>query len=194
MALAPVTGRYHEAALDRNLAEMRLCCDSAASHRFSDSNFKHPCGVIARPRPGDPVFQRWSIQAEGRGVLGPPVKPGDDIGENRRQHSRGMISPSFASSSPSKIRGRRECRVMASPMARLQKKMQAAVTTGSAGSTGIPRAMVLRLIRDLPGVRALIATVVERKLGFTQLDSSVGESGPHDFAVCLNSFVSAQSA
>jgi hypothetical protein len=26
-------------------------------------------------------------------------------------------------------------------MARLQKKMQAAVTTGSAGSTGIPRAM-----------------------------------------------------
>ncbi|TMK40535.1 MAG: hypothetical protein E6G70_27560 [Alphaproteobacteria bacterium] len=38
-------------------------------------------------------------------------------------------------------RGRRECRVMASPMAHLQQKKQAAVTTGSAGSTGIPRAM-----------------------------------------------------
>jgi len=30
---------------------------------------------------------------------------------------------------------------MASPMAHLQQKKQAAVTTGSAGSTGIPRAM-----------------------------------------------------
>jgi hypothetical protein len=44
---------------------------------------------------------------------------------------------------PPKDRGRRECRVMASPMARLQQKMQAAVTTGKAGSTGIPCATVL---------------------------------------------------
>ena len=42
---------------------------------------------------------------------------------------------------PWKIRGRGECRVMTSPMARLQQKTQAAATTGSAGSTGIPRAM-----------------------------------------------------
>src|ERR1700758_3158690 len=51
---------------------------------------------------------------------------------------------------------------MASPMARLQQKKQAAVTTGQAGSTGIPCAMVLRLIRDLPGVPGLIATVTLR--------------------------------
>ena len=44
-----------------------------------------------------------------------------------------------------------------SPMARLQTKKQAAVTTGSAGSTGIPCAMVLRLIRVLPGVPGLLA-------------------------------------
>ena len=37
---------------------------------------------------------------------------------------------------PSETRGRRECRVMASPMARLQQRKQAAVTTGSARSTG----------------------------------------------------------
>jgi hypothetical protein len=36
---------------------------------------------------------------------------------------------------PPETGGRRECRVMASPMARLQQKKQAAVTTGSAGST-----------------------------------------------------------
>jgi hypothetical protein len=33
--------------------------------------------------------------------------------------------------------------MQAAPMARLQQKKQAAVTTGSAGTTGIPRAMVL---------------------------------------------------
>jgi hypothetical protein len=33
-------------------------------------------------------------------------------------------------SCPSEDRGHRECRVMASPMARLQQKKQAAVTTG----------------------------------------------------------------
>jgi hypothetical protein len=45
-------------------------------------------------------------------------------------------------------------------MARLQQKKQAAVTTGSAGSSGIPCAMVLTLIRDLPGVHDLLVTVV----------------------------------
>jgi hypothetical protein len=33
--------------------------------------------------------------------------------------------------------------MLAAPMARLQQKKQAAVTTGSAETTGIPRAMVL---------------------------------------------------
>jgi hypothetical protein len=43
---------------------------------------------------------------------------------------------------------------MASPMARLQQKKQAAVTTGSAGSTGIPCAMVLTVSFALsPGTR-----------------------------------------
>src|SRR5450755_2463076 len=39
---------------------------------------------------------------------------------------------------------------MASPMARLQQKTQAAVTTGLAGSTGIPCAMVLTVSFVLP--------------------------------------------
>jgi hypothetical protein len=42
------------------------------------------------------------------------------------------------------------------PMARLQKSKQAAVTPGSAKSSGIPCAMVLTLIRALPGARALL--------------------------------------
>jgi hypothetical protein len=58
-------------------------------------------------------------------------------------HSRGMKCPSDASHAALEVRGRRECRMLAAPMARLQQKKQAAVTTGSAGTTGIPRAMVL---------------------------------------------------
>src|SRR6185369_14893335 len=60
---------------------------------------------------------------------------------------------------PSQIRGRRECRVKASPMARLQTKKQAAVTTGSAKSSGIPCAMVLQLICDLPGEPGFLAPI-----------------------------------
>jgi hypothetical protein len=45
-------------------------------------------------------------------------------------------------------------------MARLQQGKQAAVTTGSAGTTGIPCAMVLTTYaRALPGVPGLIAPV-----------------------------------
>jgi hypothetical protein len=67
-------------------------------------------------------------------------------------------------------------------MARLQQKTQAAVTTGLAGSTGIPCAMVLRLIRAFLGVPGFLATVALRIIT-AKLDPSVGRSGPHDFAV-----------
>jgi hypothetical protein len=39
------------------------------------------------------------------------------------------------------------------------KSARKQVTTGTPKQSGIPCTMVLRLIRDLPGVRALIATV-----------------------------------
>ena len=59
--------------------------------------------------------------------------------EHKRSRSRGTSRPSSAISSPShKMRGRRECRVKASPMARLRKKMQAAGTTGSAEHPAFP--------------------------------------------------------
>ena len=79
-------------------------------------------------------------------------------------------------------------------MARLQQKKQAAVTTGKAGATGIPCAMVLRLIACSPrctaGVPGFVATVA---LGLVTpgLDPSVGRSGPHAFAVREAAFVGA---
>jgi hypothetical protein len=44
-----------------------------------------------------------------------------------------------------------------------------------------------------PRCPALIATVASQIIT-ARLDLSVGRSGPHDFAVCINSFVSAESA
>jgi hypothetical protein len=47
-----------------------------------------------------------------------------------------------------------------------------------------PRNGFNRLLRALPGVPGLLATVAERNC-FHRLDTSVGVSGPHDFAVRL---------
>src|SRR5437016_12704121 len=53
------------------------------------------------------------------------------------------------------IRGRREGRVPAAPMARVQQKKHAAATTGPGGSTGLPCAMVLTVSFVLSSVTGL---------------------------------------
>jgi len=63
----------------------------------------------------------------------------------------------------------------------------------AAETTGVPCAMVLRLIRDLLGVPGLLAAVACR-LVTRRLDPSVGGSGPHDFAVRQDVFVHATRA
>ena len=67
-------------------------------------------------------------------------------------------------------------------------RKQAAVTTGSAASTGIPRTMALRLIRGLPGAPGFLATIGRSTSGF-DLDTSIGVSGHHDFTVRTGPFV-----
>ena len=89
--------------------------------------------------------------------------------------------------------GRRECRVQAAPMARLQQGKQAAVTTGTPKHAGIPCAMVLRLIAGSPRrpgfdcLRRLPITACRAREGPTspidRLDPSIGGPGPHAFAV-----------
>ena len=63
-------------------------------------------------------------------------------------------------------------------------KKQAAVTTGRAGSTGIPCAMVLRVIRALLGDHRLVATVTrETREHLRDLSACFGAPEPHDFSV-----------
>ena len=68
------------------------------------------------------------------------------------------------------------------------KSARKQVTTGTPKQSGIPCTMVYGLIRDLPGVRALIATVVPQT-SLAELDLGVGRSGPHGFTVRIARFV-----
>jgi hypothetical protein len=52
------------------------------------------------------------------------------------------------------------------------------------GSPDVPRTMGYSLLRALPGEPGFFATVIDG-IASTDLDTSVGVSGPHDFAVRL---------
>ncbi len=78
---------------------------------------------------------------------------------------------------PRKSRGRGECRVKASPMARQQQEKLAAVTTGSAGSSGIPRAAGYGLYEVSPGT-GLFAPVATTRFRALRLASAPGCQNP----------------
>ncbi len=93
----------------------------------------------------------------------------------RGAHSR----PSFAHRDTLQTEGRREGRVQAAPMARLQKEKQAAVTTGLAEQPAFPA-------RWLNGCSVLsqgTGLACPRHRDVADQDTSVGVSGPHGLTV-----------
>jgi len=87
---------------------------------------------------------------------------------------------------PSPIRGRRECRMPDAPAASCALwvvSMHTSIHSESPESPGIPRAMVYGLYRALPGDR--LSCHRRRRSCLHRLDTSVGVSGPHVFAVRL---------
>jgi hypothetical protein len=87
--------------------------------------------------------------------------------------------------SPSAIRGRRECRAPDAPESRVCRGSGRTHTRNQVTpeSPGIPRAMVYGLYRALPGDR--LSCHRRRRSCLHRLDTSVGVSGPHVFAVRL---------
>src|SRR5215468_4538007 len=72
-------------------------------------------------------------------------------------HSRGAERPSFPSEPPSSHReGAGKAGRRLAPMVRVQQKKHAAEPQVQPKSSGLPCAMVLRLIRDLLGERAFL--------------------------------------
>jgi hypothetical protein len=103
-----------------------------------------------------------------------PNSLGAQVRSPAADHARVMRS-----TCPRKARGRRECRVKASPMARVQQK-STRQNHRLSRSSGIPCAMVLTLIRDLPGDR-LSCPRLRQCACAPCADLSTGRPGPHDF-------------
>src|SRR5580693_3909596 len=60
------------------------------------------------------------------------------------------------------------------------------VTTGSTGQNPtFPAQWFYGFLRALPGEPGFFATIAPKKLASQELDTSIGVSGPHDFAVRL---------
>ncbi|MGJ5221172.1 hypothetical protein ACQR1Q_30370, partial [Bradyrhizobium oligotrophicum] len=72
---------------------------------------------------------------------------------------------------------------------RLRQEMQAAGTTGLAEHARPSLRDGLRLIRALLGAPGFLATVSATTLAHCAEDTSIGVSGPHDFAVRNEPFV-----
>jgi len=107
--------------------------------------------------------------------------------------------PSYALNlSPSQTEGAGNagCPMHPQPHARYGVVSMRMISRDTAESPGIPHAMVLQIIRDLPGEPGFLAPVVPSVAAHrcpvglratpTKLDTSVGVSGPHDFSVRNN--------
>ncbi len=105
---------------------------------------------------------------------------------NTASQSRRAFRASFAKNvPPAPRRGRRECRASDAPDSRVCNEVvkRTRVSQVTPESPGIPRAMVLTVSFALSSVTGFLATVIPEKLASQELDTSVGASGPHDFAV-----------
>ena len=107
------------------------------------------------------------------------------IGRNVTSRSRGAMRPKFCiSSPPGKSEGAGKTGCAPHPRSRVQwidSGRTRAYRFG--GSSGLPCAMALRLIRVRPGDRLSCHRHPGKRLLPSRLDASTGASGPHDFTV-----------
>jgi hypothetical protein len=103
------------------------------------------------------------LEPRSHGVLDAPHEAGHDSGVGDvHPRSRGMIYPRFSFRRPSTVGGSRECRVHAAPAvscARLHKESAHTSIQVQRRQSGIPCAMVLRLMPCSPRRRIRLVTV-----------------------------------
>ena len=109
-----------------------------------------------------------------------------------RFRSRGAMRPSFALISPSKSEGAGKAGCALHPRSRVQiGQKNAHEHTGSAEAIRPSLRDGFTAYFALSPVTGFLATVAAR-INPAQLDTSVGVSGPHDFAVRVSTFVKAR--
>jgi hypothetical protein len=125
-------------------------------------------------------------EPRSRGVLGPPIKSGDDGGGCGKAFPRHHM-PEFCSvHCHPQPRGRRECRMLAAPASLACKEkctLRTQATSGQPKQPALP-AQWFTAYTCSPRCAGLLATVALRIIT-ARLDPSIGGSGPHDFAVRL---------
>jgi hypothetical protein len=77
-------------------------------------------------------------------------------------------------------------------MARLQQRKQAAVTTGTSRTSGLPCAMFDGLYVISSGTGFLAPVISAMRKHRRRFSASTGAPGPHDFAVRIRLFVGAK--
>jgi hypothetical protein len=149
-----------------------------------------PPKPLAEAGPGDPVRRGPSAQALPSLEYWMPRSRRGMTAECVSGFSNSSFNAPAARSRPSccRNRPRKSKRAQGMPGEGLTHgpravKKHGEGTTGSAKSSGIPCAMVLRLIRALPGAPGFLATVTCDARASRKLGISVGMPGPHDFAV-----------
>ena len=128
-----------------------------------------------------PLSKRWSRRLFKR----LSTRLSKRLSRDARVPSRGEQRPSGAAACPlSESRGRREGRALAAPVARLQKKMQAAGTTGSAETARpSPRNGFTTYFALSPGTGFVAPVAHDARQKHRELGISSGMPGPHDFVV-----------
>jgi hypothetical protein len=127
-----------------------------------------------------------------RGAWEAPLEAGMTRQAHMPSPSRGALLASEVCCQATLLnRGRRECRELAAPMARLQQEMQAAGTTGSAEtSRHSPRDGFTAYFAFSPVLRAFWPPLPARRgKRHSKRDTSVGVSGPRDLTVRIVLFV-----
>jgi hypothetical protein len=128
-----------------------------------------PCrAVIPRACGGSSTPRLLGSITDVSGILGRPVKPGDDTEDVALAFAKTQLRNPAARCarvvhefSAPKRRGRRECRVRAAPAVSCAKLCEETHTSIQVQRkhSGIPRAMALRLIPRSPRRRILVVTV-----------------------------------
>jgi hypothetical protein len=135
------------------------------------------------------AYRLASIADQARHSLFTYQRAKERRAESTRPHSRGAFRVrAVLKRRPRKARGRREGRVLAAPMVRLQTKSRRRHHRYEP-ATGLPCAMVLTVSFALSPVTIawLPPSPVRRGKRLHALDACIGASGPHDFAVRMSS-------
>ena len=169
----------------RRFASSLSACGGGPGWKFSNTqlfvwvDFPHPPRIYERV---DLPRKRERLSAPPRAISGSHFKQPDTT-----SHSRGTIRPRFALTlvppKNERAQGRPGARCTRGLVCNVHKEKRTRAYRFSGNTPAFPAQWFYGLYRALPGDRAFLSPSLLRSVSFLKLDTSIGVSGPHDFAV-----------